>query len=136
VLLVFLERHPIGDSLEDPGFIAQDIQRMTLRGGGVRLWEMPLRIALVGNGIEDFRGTVEKAASTAFNVLVELVPRTEYGLVAARMGAQNQGGDYLTEHTLCYTVTELGTGPNSRSHRATVVIPNELPDVEVSTPDS
>lgn len=51
-------------------------------------------------------------------------------MVAARMGAGVGGADYLAEHTLCYTVST--SGPQSaRFQRATVVIPNNLPQREI-----
>lgn len=145
VLLVWLARAPGTDTLASAEVLADNFQRMALRGAGLRTWEMPLRIALTGKGAEQYTAQVAEAAARftmltgldaqlapqgaeSFNVLIELVPPREYGLMAGRLGAANEGADYLAEHTLCYTVTQL---QNLRARRATVIIPDESPRYEI-----
>ena len=112
VLLVWLARAPGTDSLASPEVLADNFERMALRGAGLRTWEMPLRIALTGKGSEQYTPQVAEAAARftmltgidaqlapqgaeSFNVLIELVPPREYGLMAARLGATQEGADYL-----------------------------------------
>ncbi len=144
VLLVLLTRLP-GDQLASPEELAQNFERMALRAGGLRTWDTPLRIALVGKGAGDYTPIVAEAAARfsalsgldatiapqgaeTFNVVIELVPDREYGLIAARVGANEQSAEYLAEHTLCYTVTQI---QNVRARRATVVIPYDSPAYEI-----
>ncbi len=145
VLLVWLARAPSVDNLASAEVLSDNFERMALRGAGLRTWEMPLRIALTGKGSEQYTPQVAEAAARftmltgidaqlapqgaeSFNVLIELVPPREYGLMAGRLGATQEGADYLSEHTLCYTVTQL---QNLRARRATIVIPDESPHYEI-----
>ena len=138
VLMVLLTRLP-GDRLASPDELAENFERMALRAGGLRTWDGPLRIALAGKGVGGYTPIVAEAAARfstltgldaaiapqgagTFNVIIELVPGREYGLVAARAGAIEQSAEYLAEHTLCYTVTQI---QNVRARHATVVIPDD-----------
>lgn len=144
VLLVLLTRLP-GDQLAPSDELVENFERMALRGGGLRTWDTPLRISLTGKGASQYVGIVADAAARfttltgldatiapqgaeTFNVVVELVPDREYGLIAARVGANEQSAEYLAQHTLCYTVTQI---QNVRARRATVVIPDDSPAYEI-----
>ena len=147
IVLLWLDRTAGGDRLAGTDAMVENFERMALHGGALRVWETPLRIAVLGEGWEQFTPEVAQAAGTfrtltgldaqvaphgaeAFNVLVTLVPPDEYGVVAARLGARNQGAEYLAEHTLCYTVSSISTN-NARARRATVVIPHDLSSLQI-----
>jgi hypothetical protein len=145
VLLLWLAGEQQIDHLAPPQELTDNFERMALRSGGLRTWETPLRIALIGKGSAQYGSQVAEAAARfmmlsgidaqlapdgaeSFNVRIELVPESEYGLVAGRLGARNEGADYLAQHTVCYTVTQI---QGVRARHATVVIPDDLPSYEV-----
>jgi hypothetical protein len=146
VLTVWLARPPEGARLATPEELTENFVRVAFGPQQtVRLWQMPLRIALMGEGAEQFAPVASEVARTftaltkvdarvvphgaeAFNVLIQIVPPADYGRIAARAGAGIKGGEYLADHTVCYTLTSI----QGRVRRATVAIPDTLPEREIA----
>ena len=148
-MIVWLARPP-QDVLADPASLLKNFEMIAFgRTDELRIWRTPLRIALRGDGVEDFRPIVIEAAALfasftsldaqvlpaeaeSFNLLVEMVSPADYPMIAARFGARIDDAGYLAEHALCYTVSTQGV-QNPRQMRATVAIPNDLAPGEIPT---
>lgn len=84
--------------------------------------------AAIFTTLTGFDAQIAPRVAESLNVAIDILPPREYGLIAAPLGARSEGADYLAEHTLCYTVTQV-QGPRAR--RATVVIPEDSPRYEI-----
>lgn len=149
VLAIVLLARPPADRVADNDSLLSTFERIAFgRTDDLRIWLGPLRIAIQGERASLYRDQAGDAAvlftaitgldaqlllpgTESFNLLIDIVPEGDYGMVAARMGAGIGGADYLAEHTLCYTISTAAGAQTPRFQRATVVIPDRLAEREV-----